>query len=76
MRAKGISGEFLIDYVANFVTDAAGKRFNPHVMIGVGTEEYLTKMLVEPFASFTFSWLAHRSISLAARYGSKVNPGR
>ena len=47
--------KFLIDYVANFVTDAAGKRFNPHVTIGVGTEEYLNKMLAEPFASFTFS---------------------
>jgi 2'-5' RNA ligase len=47
--------QFLIDYVANFVTDAAGKRFNPHVTIGVGTEEYLNKMLAEPFPSFTFS---------------------
>jgi hypothetical protein len=45
----------LIDYVANFVTIAAGKRFNPHVTIGVGTETYLNKMLTEPFASFTFS---------------------
>jgi hypothetical protein len=45
----------LIDYVANFVTDAAGERFNPHVTIGVGTEAYLNKMLAEPFASFTFS---------------------
>ncbi|HTW72862.1 MAG TPA: 2'-5' RNA ligase family protein [Acetobacteraceae bacterium] len=47
--------KFLIDYVANFVTDAAGKRFNPHVTIGVGTEEYLNTMLAEPFPSFTFS---------------------
>jgi hypothetical protein len=47
--------KFLISYVANFVADAAGKRFNPHVTIGVGTEEYLNKMLEEPFASFTFS---------------------
>jgi 2'-5' RNA ligase len=47
--------EFLISYVANFVTDAAGKRFNPHVTIGVGTEAYLNMMLAEPFASFTFS---------------------
>jgi 2'-5' RNA ligase superfamily len=47
--------KFLISYVANFVTDAAGKRFNPHVTIGVGTEAYLNKMLAEPFASFTFS---------------------
>ena len=45
----------LISYVANFVKDAAGKRFNPHVTIGVGTEEYLNKMLAEPFPPFTFS---------------------
>jgi 2'-5' RNA ligase len=45
----------LIDYVASFVTDAAGKRFNPHVTIGVGTQEYLDKMLAEPFPPFTFS---------------------
>jgi len=45
----------LIDYVANFVTIAAGKRFNPHVTIGVGTETYLNEMLAEPFATFTFS---------------------
>jgi 2'-5' RNA ligase superfamily len=45
----------LIEYVANFVKIAAGKRFNPHVTIGVGTERYLNKMLAEPFPSFTFS---------------------
>jgi hypothetical protein len=45
----------LIGYVENFVTDAAGKRFNPHVTIGVGTEKYLNEMLAEPFPSFTFS---------------------
>ncbi|HTW26417.1 MAG TPA: 2'-5' RNA ligase family protein [Acetobacteraceae bacterium] len=45
----------LIDYVAHFTTDAAGKRFNPHVTIGVATEDYLDRMLAEPFASFTFS---------------------
>ena len=47
--------KFLISYVANFVKDAVGQRFNPHVTIGVGTEAYLNKMLAEPFASFTFS---------------------
>jgi hypothetical protein len=45
----------LIEYVANFLTVAAGKRFNPHVAIGVGTETYLNKMLAGPFESFTFS---------------------
>jgi hypothetical protein len=47
--------ESLISYVANFVRDASGKRFNPHVTIGVGTEKYLNAMLAEPFPSFTFS---------------------
>jgi 2'-5' RNA ligase len=47
--------EFLIDYVANFVEIAAGKKFNPHVTIGVGTVTYLETMLAEPFESFTFS---------------------
>jgi 2'-5' RNA ligase len=45
----------LIDYVANFITIAAGKGFNPHVTIGVATETYWKKTLAEPFASFTFS---------------------
>jgi 2'-5' RNA ligase len=45
----------LIEYVANFVKVAAGKKFNPHVTIGVATETYLKKMLAEPFPSFTFS---------------------
>jgi 2'-5' RNA ligase len=47
--------KFLIGYVANFVEVAAGKKFNPHVTIGVGTEVYLNKMLAEPFETFTFS---------------------
>jgi hypothetical protein len=45
----------LIEYVANFATIAAGKKFNPHVTIGVGTEVYLKEMLSEPFEAFTFS---------------------
>lgn len=47
--------KFLIEYVADFTTIAAGKHFNPHVTIGVGTETYLNDMLAEPFDSFTFS---------------------
>ena len=47
--------EALIDCVANFVEIGAGKKFNPHVTIGVGTETYLKEMLAEPFEAFTFS---------------------
>ena len=45
----------LIEYVVYFVKIAAGKKFNPHVTIGVGTEAYLNEMLAEPFEAFTFS---------------------
>jgi hypothetical protein len=46
---------FMVEYVADFVTIAAGPKFNPHVTIGVATEAYLNKMLAEPFHAFTFS---------------------
>jgi 2'-5' RNA ligase len=59
----------LIDYVANFVADAAGKHFNPHVTIGVGTEEYLNEMLAEPFTSFTFS-VAGASVYQLGSFGT------
>ena len=41
--------------MANFVPDASGKKFNPHVTIGVSTEAHLNEMLAEPFEAFTFS---------------------
>lgn len=44
-----------IDYVANFVPNETGKKFNSHVTIGLATEDYLKKMLDEKFVSFTFS---------------------
>jgi hypothetical protein len=44
-----------IDYVASFVPDASGKKFNPHVTIGIATQDYLKKMLDEKFEDFTFS---------------------
>ena len=47
--------EFLIGYVANFVSIASGQKFNPHVTTGVATETYLKEMLAEPFEAFTFS---------------------
>jgi 2'-5' RNA ligase len=47
--------EFLINYVANFVAIGSGKKFNPHVTIGVGTQTYLDEMLAAPFEPFIFS---------------------
>jgi hypothetical protein len=45
----------LIEYVANFVGDSSGNRFNPHVTTGVGTIAHLDEMVAEPFDVFTFS---------------------
>ena len=61
--------ESLIEYVAHFTTVAAGKHFNPHVTIGVGTEAYLNKMLAEPFPWFTFS-VAGASVYQLGSFGT------
>ena len=45
----------LIAYVAAFVPKATGKNFNPHVTIGIASQDYLKAMLAEPFDAFTFS---------------------
>jgi 2'-5' RNA ligase len=44
----------LIDYVKSFISIGSGKKFNPHVTIGVASDAYLKTMLAEPFESFTF----------------------
>lgn len=44
-----------IDYVANFVPNETGKKFNPHVTIGLASQDYLKKLLDEKFDDFTFS---------------------
>ena len=44
-----------IDYVTTYVPDHTGKNFNPHVTIGIATQDYLKKLLDEKFEAFTFS---------------------
>ena len=44
-----------LDYVADFVPHETGKKFNPHVTIGIAPQEYLKQMLDEKFDDFTFS---------------------
>ena len=44
-----------IDYVEKFVPNETGKKFNPHVTIGLAKEDYLKRMLDEKFDAFTFS---------------------
>jgi hypothetical protein len=44
-----------IDYVASYVPNSTGSQFNPHVSIGIATQDYLKKMLDERFEAFIFS---------------------
>jgi hypothetical protein len=44
-----------IDYVTTFVPNGTGKKFNPHVTIGLASQDFLKKLLDEKFESFTFS---------------------
>jgi len=44
-----------IDYVASYVPNQVGGKFNPHVSIGIASQAYLKKMLDEKFDTFTFS---------------------
>jgi hypothetical protein len=44
-----------IDWVEKFVPDQVGKKFEPHVTIGLATEDYLKKLVSEKFETFTFA---------------------
>jgi len=44
-----------IDYVAKFVPEGTGEKFNPHVTIGIAKQDYLKRMLAEKFDTFMFS---------------------
>ena len=61
----------LIDYVAAFVPKSTGKHFNPHVTIGVASQDYLKGMLAEPFEVFTFS-PAGASVYQLGSYGTAM----
>src|SRR5262245_23623716 len=44
-----------IDYVAGFVPNQTGEKFNPHVSVGIASQDYLKKLLAEKYDAFTFS---------------------
>jgi len=61
----------LIDYVAAFVPKYTGTHYNPHVTVGVASQDYLKGMLAEPFDVFTFS-PAGASVYLLGSYGTAM----
>jgi hypothetical protein len=44
-----------IEYVKNYVPDGSGKKFIPHVTVGVAPPDFVKKLEGEPFEAFTFS---------------------
>ena len=48
-------GQQTIDYIAAYVPGGSGAKFNPHVTIGVASQDFLNKLLEETFEDFTFS---------------------
>jgi len=44
-----------MDYVASYVPASSGKKFVPHVTVGVAPPEDVKKMIAEKFRAFTFS---------------------
>lgn len=59
----------LVKYVENFVPDASGERFNPHVTTGVAMREDLDAMLKEPFDEFEFA-PASAAVYQLGQYGT------
>jgi hypothetical protein len=53
-REPGIE-QAIIDYVAVFVPQGTGERFNPHVTLGLASADWKTKMAGAKFEPFTFS---------------------
>lgn len=43
-----------IDYVEHYVPDDSGARFNPHVTIGIASQDFLKELLAEKFDEFSF----------------------
>jgi hypothetical protein len=58
-----------IDYVAAFVPASTGKKYVPHVTVGVAPKAFLDRLVAETFDSFTFSPLAV-SVYQLGNYGT------
>ncbi len=44
----------IVNYVEKFVTNFSGKKYNPHVTIGVAREDFVKRLKTEPFDKFSF----------------------
>jgi 2'-5' RNA ligase len=44
-----------LDYVTSFIPNQTGKNFQPHLTLGIASQDYLKAMTVRPFEAFRFS---------------------
>ena len=44
----------IVKYVEHFVPNSSGKKYNPHVTVGVAHEDFVKQLKAEPFAEFSF----------------------
>ena len=58
-----------VDWVANFVANASEEKFNPHVTVGVASEDFVKKLKSEPFMPFTFT-VNHVAIYQLGNFGT------
>jgi hypothetical protein len=58
-----------IHFVTHFLETSTGKKFSPHVSTGVGTVEFLEKVVAKPFHEFSFS-PASVSVYKLGNYGT------
>jgi endonuclease YncB( thermonuclease family) len=47
-------GETTAAYVNTFISQHVGENYRPHITIGLGKEDFLRKMVAEPYTPFTF----------------------
>jgi len=44
----------IVNYVQNFVPNASGKKYSPHVTVGVAHQDFVAKLKAEPFEKLSF----------------------
>jgi hypothetical protein len=42
-------------YVGTFIPERVGANYNPHVTVGIGNEDFVQRLLAEPFERFVFT---------------------
>lgn len=59
----------IVAYVNGYVPERSGKNFNPHVTVGLGTGQFVARMMAAPFAKFQFK-LTGASVYHLGNYGT------